>query len=86
MKTPNFTKSDIGAQAAWKGFSSQTLYIAHRLFSDDGSYEYYPENIEDLVIKKDGIVIEAVQVKTLGQIFRFQASLLPEPLKVEKDF
>ena len=23
-----FIKSDIGAQAAWKGFSSQTLYIA----------------------------------------------------------
>ena len=26
-----FIKSDIGAQAAWKGFSSQTLYIAYRL-------------------------------------------------------
>ena len=63
MNDPNFTKSDIGAQAAWKGFSSQTLYIAHRLLSDDGSYEYYPEDIEDLVIKKDGVVIEAVQVK-----------------------
>ena len=24
----DFYKSDTGAQAAWKGFSSQTLYIA----------------------------------------------------------
>ena len=30
-----FQKSDIGAQAAWKGFSSQTLYIASRLISDE---------------------------------------------------
>ena len=29
-----FIKSDIGAQAAWKGFSSQTLYIAYRLVTD----------------------------------------------------
>ena len=49
MNDPNFTKSDIGAQAAWKGFSSQTLYIANRLLSDDCAYEYYPEDIEDLV-------------------------------------
>lgn len=65
MNDPNFTKSDIGAQAAWKGFLSQTLYIAHRMLSDDASYEYYPEDIEDLVIKKDGAVIEAVQVKNI---------------------
>ena len=61
-----FQKSDIGAQAAWKGFSSQTLYIASRLISDESEYEYYPEDIEDLVIKKDGIVIEAVQVKNIA--------------------
>lgn len=65
MDNPNFTKSDIGAQSAWKGFSSQTLYIAHRLLSDDGAYEYYPEDLEDLVIKKDGVVIEAIQVKNI---------------------
>ena len=52
-----FQKSDIGAQAAWKGFSSQTLYIAFRLLSDESEYEYYPEDVEDLVIKKDGVVI-----------------------------
>ncbi|MBR3801882.1 MAG: hypothetical protein IKK37_00360 [Clostridia bacterium] len=63
MTNPNFTKSDIGAQSAWKGFSSQTLYIAHRLLSDDGAYEYYPEDIEDLVVKKNGVILEAVQVK-----------------------
>ena len=66
MSNPNFTKSDIGAQAAWKGFSSQTLYIAYRLLADEDGYEYYPEDIEDLVIKKDGSVIEAVQVKNIS--------------------
>ena len=30
-----FIKSDIGAQAAWKGFSSQTLYIACLLYTSD---------------------------------------------------
>lgn len=62
----DFSRSDAGAQAAWKGFSSQTLYIASRLISDKSGYEYYPEDIEDLVIKKDGIVIEAVQVKNIS--------------------
>ncbi len=61
-----FQKSDIGAQAAWKGFSSQTLYIASRLISDEGGYEYYPEDIEDLVVKKNGAVVEAVQVKNIS--------------------
>lgn len=62
----NFYKSDVGAQAAWKGFSSQTLYIASRLISDEEEYEYYPEDIEDLVVKKDGVVVEAVQVKNIS--------------------
>lgn len=48
----DFQKSDMGAQAAWKGFSSQTLYIASRLISDESGSEYYPEDVEDLVIKK----------------------------------
>lgn len=61
-----FQKSDMGSQAAWKGFSSQTLYIASRLISDESEYEYYPEDVEDLVIKKDGVVIEAVQVKNIS--------------------
>lgn len=62
----DFEKSDIGAQSAWKGFSSQTLYIASRLMLDENDYEYYPEDIEDLVIKKDDIVLEAVQVKNIS--------------------
>lgn len=66
MSDLNFVKSDIGAQAAWKGFSSQTLYIAYRLLTDTDGYEYYPEDIEDLVIKKDGAVVEAVQVKNIS--------------------
>ena len=49
-----FSKSDTGAQAAWKGFSSQTIYIASRIIADEEGSEYYPENIEDLVIKKKG--------------------------------
>ena len=62
----DFYKSDAGAQAAWKGFSSQTLYIASRLITDKNGYEYYPEDVEDLVIKEDGVVIEAVQVKNIS--------------------
>lgn len=62
----NFNKSDVGAQSAWKGFTSQTLYIAYRLVSDTYDYEYYPEDLEDLIIKKDGNIIEAVQIKNIS--------------------
>lgn len=65
MVSRKFEKSDMGAQAAWKGFSSQTLYIASRLISDVDGYEYYPEDVEDLIVKKDGVVVEAVQVKNV---------------------
>lgn len=61
-----FTKSDIGAQSAWKGYSSQTLYIASRIIGETANDEYYPEHLEDLLIKRDGQVIEAVQVKNLS--------------------
>jgi len=61
-----FSKSDIGAQSAWKGFSSQTLYIASRIASDTNDYDFFPEDIEDLVVKKDEIVIEAIQVKNIS--------------------
>ena len=66
MNDSIFSKSDLGALSAWKGFSSQTLYIANRILLDDGAYEYYPEDIEDLVIKKDGFIVEAVQVKNIS--------------------
>lgn len=52
-----FQKSDAGAQAAWKGFSSQTLYIASRLILDKNDCEYYPEDVEDLVIRKNGMAL-----------------------------
>ncbi|CAH1205327.1 hypothetical protein [Paenibacillus sp. JJ-223] len=61
-----FSKSDIGAQAAWKGFSSQTLYIASRLMSDTHNHDFFPEDIEDLVIKNEGKIIEAIQIKNIS--------------------
>ena len=59
------SKSDIGAKAAWKGFSSQTTYIAYRLMLLNDEYDFYPEKIEDLMIKKQDSIIELVQIKNL---------------------
>ena len=67
MNNFDFSNSNIGAQSAWKGFISQTFYIAYRLIMDKSAYEYYPENIEDLIIKKDGIIKEAVQIKNMNK-------------------
>ncbi|MEK3792953.1 hypothetical protein MKX42_14580 [Paenibacillus sp. FSL R7-0204] len=61
-----FSKSDLGAQASWKGYSSQTLYIASRVVADINSLEYFPEHLEDLLIKSDDEVSEIVQIKDLG--------------------
>ncbi|WP_461203236.1 hypothetical protein [Enterococcus sp. N342-3-1-2] len=61
-----FSKSDTGAKAAWKGFSSQTTYIAYRLINLDEEFEFCPEQVEDLLINKDGIAHEIVQVKNLS--------------------
>lgn len=60
-----FDKSDQGSYAAWKGFSTQTLYIANRLIHETQEYDYYPEAVEDLKIERDNEVIELVQVKNL---------------------
>lgn len=60
-----FSKSDLGAQASWKGYSSQTLYIASRIVQDHGLFEYFPEQLEDLLIKCDGEVSEIIQIKDL---------------------
>lgn len=67
MKTSSysFQKSDIGAQSAWKGFSAQTLYIASRIISDQSNSMFFPEDIEDLVVKCNNNVVEAVQVKNI---------------------
>lgn len=59
-------KSDIGAKAAWKGFSSQTKYIAYRLLLLEDKYDFYPENVEDLMIKEQEKIVELVQIKNLS--------------------
>ena len=59
-------KSDIGAKAAWKGFSSQTVYIAYRLMILEEKFDIYPENVEDLMIKEDNKVKELIQVKNIN--------------------
>ena len=65
MTEQKFINSERGTEAAWKGFSSQTTYIAYRIMfmSDDG--EFCPEKVEDLLIEKNGLPIELVQVKNL---------------------
>ena len=62
----SFRKSDVGAQSAWKGFSAQTLYIAARIISDQSNLLFFPEDIEDLIVKCDNNVVEAVQVKNIA--------------------
>lgn len=59
-------RSEIGAEAAWRGFSTQTLYIANRLLNVEEGVELFPESVEDLMLKKDNNVIELVQVKNLS--------------------
>ncbi|MCM1191580.1 MAG: hypothetical protein NC389_04015 [Acetatifactor muris] len=86
MNQDNFQKSNVGAQAAWKGFSSQTLYIASRLISDEQGYEYYPEDIEDLIIKKDGIVVEAVQIKNISVALTLSSLALTKTSKGGEGF
>ncbi|HPR97349.1 MAG TPA: hypothetical protein PK466_13545 [Thermotogota bacterium] len=64
-----FDKSDQGSYAAWKGFSTQTLYIANRLIHETQEYNYYPETVEDLMIRQNDKIIELVQVKNLKEDF-----------------
>ncbi|ETT67435.1 hypothetical protein BSK66_29370 [Paenibacillus odorifer] len=59
-------KSELGSRAAWKGFSSQTVYIAYRLMLLNNEYDFFPEQAEDLMIKKNDKVVELVQVKNLS--------------------
>lgn len=56
-------KSEIGAKAAWDGFSSQTIYIASRLLNETEKLDFYPESIEDLMLKDENEIIELIQVK-----------------------
>jgi hypothetical protein len=66
MSENKFIKSEQGTKAAWKGFSSQTTYIAHRIMSSDGDSEFFPEKVEDLLVQKNAIPTELVQVKNLA--------------------
>ena len=61
-----FVRSDIGAKAAWKGFSSQTTYIAFRLLSLSDKFELHPEEVEDLLITNESVPTELIQIKNLS--------------------
>lgn len=63
-----YSAADRGGNSAWKGFSSQTIYIANRLISEkDKTKNYYPESIDDLKITDaNGSVVELIQVKNLS--------------------
>lgn len=53
-----------GAQPAFRGYYSQTLYILHRVLSGSNDYIFQPEKKEDLAIfDKTGDLIEVVQIK-----------------------
>lgn len=66
FKLNTISKSELGTRAAWKGFSSQTVYIAYRLMILDDEFDFFPEQAEDLMITKDGKISELVQVKNLS--------------------
>jgi hypothetical protein len=61
-----FVNSEKGTKAAWKGFSSQTLYISNRLMLLNDQSEFFPEKIEDLLVIEGDILLEAVQVKNIA--------------------
>ena len=60
MKKNEIVKSEIGSEAAWRGFSTQTLYIAKRLLTSEDDEQLYPEQVEDLMIMRKGKIIELV--------------------------
>ncbi len=62
----SFIKSEQGTKAAWKGFSSQTTYIANRLMLLNDNLDFFPEKTEDLMIKSGESVVELIQVKNLS--------------------
>lgn len=60
MEKNEIVKSEIGSEAAWRGFSTQTLYIAKRLLTAEDYEQLYPEQVEDLMIMRKGKIIELV--------------------------
>lgn len=62
--------SKAGAEAAFKGYSSQTLYILHRVLTDEKDLTFQPETKEDLAVyDSNDKLIEVVQVKDLVNDF-----------------
>lgn len=61
--------SDIGAEAAFRGFRTQTLYIINRiLFMKDEEFYFQPEGEEDLAVYDNSKnLIEVVQVKNYNK-------------------
>ena len=66
MEKNEIVKSEIGSEAAWRGFSTQTLYISKRLLTAEDDEKLYPEQVEDLMIMRKGKIIELVQVINLS--------------------
>lgn len=64
-----FALADRGGNSAWKGFSSQTIYIASRLITEkDKTKNYFPESIEDLkIVDSNNMTTELIQVKNLSR-------------------
>ncbi|MEL5895389.1 hypothetical protein AAE250_18070 [Bacteroides sp. GD17] len=61
-----------------RGFRTQFLYTIHRVINDcDSNLLYVPEGIEDLDIKKNGRVIETIQIKNYNK--KIQPSDLTSP-------
>ena len=60
MEKNEIVKSEIGSEAAWRGFSTQTLYIAKRLLTAEDDEQLYPEQVEDLMIMRKGKIVELV--------------------------
>ncbi len=60
MEKNEIVKSEIGSEAAWRGFSTQILYIARRLLTAEDDEQLYPEQVEDLMIMRKGKIIELV--------------------------
>lgn len=71
--------SDIGAEAAFRGFRTQTLYIINRiLFMKDEEFYFQPEGEEDLAVYDSAKnLLEVIQVKNYNKSLTL-SSLKPQ--------
>lgn len=67
------------AEATFRGFRAQTLYILNRLIKDEGNFKFQPEGNEDLDIYFENDLKELVQVKF------YSNNLTLSDLEPEKD-